>query len=544
MAVNDDGEVAGSVSGGCVEGAVVDRGARGPRPARGSAASSRSATPTTRRSPSASPAAARSTSSSSRSTGESPSRRSTSALRDALRAEQPVALATVIAGPARRAPSCSSAAVGAALGTLGDPDLDRVVARDALGELEAGLTSTRHYGAHGEAREDTVSVFIESFAPPPRMVIFGAVDFTAALAAVAKVLGYRVTVCDARAVFATRQRFPMADEVVVDWPNRSSRRSATTLGPRDAVCVLTHDRKFDVPAIVGALATRVGYLGAMGSRTHARQADRAAARGRRHRRASSPGIRRRSASTSAPARRRRRRSRSAPRSSPPAPAGRRRPCATRPGRSTREPRHRGPPAPRSRRRRAGSASRPRARWPTKGSRSRSAAGRASGSTPRRREIGPRAVPLVADVSTEEGAAGFVHAARDALGGVDILVCNGGGPPPGNFASTPPEAYRAAIELNCLTAHRDVPGGGPGDARAAVGAGGRDHVDRGAPTHRQPDPLEHRPAGLTGFLKTLAREVAGDGVTVNSLLPGLPRHRAGPRASTASSMRRGRDPRRA
>ena len=100
-------------------------------------------------------------------------------------------------------------------------------------------------------------MFIESFAPPPRMIIFGAVDFTAALAKVAKVLGYRVTVCDAREVFATRRRFPMADEVVVDWPEPAiSRRSAPTLGPRDAVCVLTHDPKFDVPALVGALADR------------------------------------------------------------------------------------------------------------------------------------------------------------------------------------------------------------------------------------------------------------------------------------------------
>ena len=174
-----------------------------------------------------------------------------------------------------RAPSCSPGPTAATLGTLGDPDLDRVVARDALGELEAGLTSTRHYGAHGEAREDTVAVFIESFAPPPRMVIFGAVDFTAALAKARKVLGYRVTVCDARAVFATPQRFPMADEVVNDWPDRYLAKVGDELGPRDAVCVLTHDAKFDVPAIVGALATDVGYLGAMGSRrTHAQRVER------------------------------------------------------------------------------------------------------------------------------------------------------------------------------------------------------------------------------------------------------------------------------
>lgn len=195
-------------------------------------------------------------------------------LRETLRAEQPAALATVVEGPNSGAKLLVRPGVDAA-GDLGHPDLNRVVARDALGELAAGLTSTRHYGAHGEARERDVSVFIESFAPPPRMIIFGAVDFTAALADAAKLLGYRVTVCDARAVFATRQRFPMADEVVNDWPDRYLAKVADELGPRDAVCVLTHDAKFDVPAIVAALETNVGYLGAMGSRrTHAKRLER------------------------------------------------------------------------------------------------------------------------------------------------------------------------------------------------------------------------------------------------------------------------------
>jgi xanthine dehydrogenase accessory factor len=135
--------------------------------------------------------------------------------------------------------------------------------------VESGLTVTRHYGAHGEARQRSVEVFIEVFGSPPRMVIFGAVDFTAALAAAGKLLGYHVVVCDARAVFATRQRFPMADEVVVEWPNRYLDGAAHDLGPRDVVCVLTHDTKFDVPAVLAALRTRVGYIGAMGSRrTH------------------------------------------------------------------------------------------------------------------------------------------------------------------------------------------------------------------------------------------------------------------------------------
>jgi xanthine dehydrogenase accessory factor len=195
------------------------------------------------------------------------------ALADALRADRPVALATVIAGTG----------VGAKLlvdeddarGTFGDPDLDRVVIRDARAELGAGRSSTRTYGEHGEARAAGVTVFIESFVAAPRMLIFGAVDFTAALARVAKVLGYHVTVCDARAVFATSARFPMADAVVNDWPERHLAVVGAGLGPRDAVCVLTHDAKFDVPAIVAALGTDVGYLGAMGSRrTHARRVER------------------------------------------------------------------------------------------------------------------------------------------------------------------------------------------------------------------------------------------------------------------------------
>ena len=187
----------------------------------------------------------------------------------AVRADQPVALATVIAGPGAGGKLLVHPGAPP-VGSLGDPDLDRVVARDALGELAAGTSAVRHYGEHGEAREAVVAVFVESFAPPPRMLVFGAVDFTAALVKVAKVLGYRVTVCDAREVFATRARFPQADEVVVDWPDRLLAQVGPTLTARDVVCVLTHDAKFDVPAVVAALRTDVGYIGAMGSRrTHA-----------------------------------------------------------------------------------------------------------------------------------------------------------------------------------------------------------------------------------------------------------------------------------
>jgi xanthine dehydrogenase accessory factor len=193
-------------------------------------------------------------------------------LRDRIRAEEPVALATVIDGPSPGAKLLVEPG-GPGLGTLGDPDLDRVVRRDALAELEAARSGVRHYGPQGQTTpedlEDSplVRVFVESYAPPPQMWIFGAVDFTAALAKVAKVLGYRVTVCDAREIFATRRRFPMADEVVVSWPGPLFERRGATLKRRDAVCVLTHDNKFDVPAVMAALATDVGYIGVMGSRT-------------------------------------------------------------------------------------------------------------------------------------------------------------------------------------------------------------------------------------------------------------------------------------
>jgi len=154
-------------------------------------------------------------------------------------------------------------------GSLGNSDLDRVVSRDARGELTAGRSGVRNYGESGEAREETVQVFVESFIQPPQLLIVGAVDFTAALVKIGKVLGYRITVCDAREIFATTQRFPLADEVIVEWPNKLIEKIGQTFGPRDAVCILTHDAKFDVPAIVSALATDVGYIGVMGSRkTH------------------------------------------------------------------------------------------------------------------------------------------------------------------------------------------------------------------------------------------------------------------------------------
>ncbi len=113
-----------------------------------------------------------------------------------------------------------------------------------------------------------LTLLVESSVPPPRMIVFGAIDFAAALVRAGKFLGYHVTVCDARPVFATPARFPDADEIVVDWPHRYLRGTATDA--RTVLCVLTHDAKFDVPLLKEALRMPVAYVGAMGSRrTHA-----------------------------------------------------------------------------------------------------------------------------------------------------------------------------------------------------------------------------------------------------------------------------------
>jgi xanthine dehydrogenase accessory factor len=184
----------------------------------------------------------------------------------ALRADEPATLVTVVDGPVPGTHAVVRSDRATSRRSLGDPRLEAAVQRDAAGQLDTALTGMRHYGPQGEARQDDVAVFLEPFTPAPRMIIFGAVDFTTALSRIAKVLGYHVTVCDARPVFATPRRFPDA-EVVVDWPDRYLRAGQNQgPGPRDAICVLTHDPKFDVPAIVAALETDAGYIGVMGSR--------------------------------------------------------------------------------------------------------------------------------------------------------------------------------------------------------------------------------------------------------------------------------------
>jgi xanthine dehydrogenase accessory factor len=190
-----------------------------------------------------------------------------------LAAHRPTALATVIAHP-------DPGRVGRRLvitadsvdGSLGSARSDDAVTDDARGMLAAGRTGVLTYGPDGQRQDVGMEVFVASHAPPPRMLVFGAIDFAAALARQGTLLGYRVTVCDARPVFATRARFPTADEVIVDWPDRYLRAQAEqgAVDARTVICVLTHDPKFDVPVLQVALRLPVvGYVGAMGSRrTH------------------------------------------------------------------------------------------------------------------------------------------------------------------------------------------------------------------------------------------------------------------------------------
>ncbi|MER7482607.1 XdhC/CoxI family protein [Streptomyces sp. NPDC126510] len=183
--------------------------------------------------------------------------------------QDPVALARVVRGP--------SGLLGRALlvrpdgsydgGLGGAPDLDRAALDGARALLAAGRTGTVELSEDGSHCPGGLTLLVESAAPAPRMIVFGAIDFAAALARAGKFLGYHVTVCDARPVFATRARFPEADEIVVDWPDRYLRRTGTD--GRTVLCVLTHDAKFDIPLLTEALRLPVAYIGAMGSRrTH------------------------------------------------------------------------------------------------------------------------------------------------------------------------------------------------------------------------------------------------------------------------------------
>jgi xanthine dehydrogenase accessory factor len=182
-----------------------------------------------------------------------------------IEAGRPVAVATLLSGaPDDRIGRRLIIRPDAVTGTLGSARLDDAVRDDARGLLLQGSTGIVHYGPDGERRGDELAVFVASYAPKPRMIVFGAIDFAAAVARIGAFLGYRVTVCDARPTFATKKRFPDADEVIVAWPHRYL--AQTDVDERTVVCVLTHDPKFDVPLLEVALRMPLAYLGAMGSR--------------------------------------------------------------------------------------------------------------------------------------------------------------------------------------------------------------------------------------------------------------------------------------
>ncbi|MFE6974059.1 XdhC family protein [Streptomyces sp. NPDC057682] len=182
---------------------------------------------------------------------------------------EPAALARVARGPDYLlGQALLVRADGSYEGTLGRrPELDRVAAAEARALLDTGRTGSAELAEDGSGCPGGLTLFVECSVPPPRMIVFGAVDFATALVRAGKFLGHHVTVCDARPVFATRARFPDADDLVVDWPHRYLASTATDA--RTVLCVLTHDPRFDIPLLETALRLPVAYIGAMGSRrTH------------------------------------------------------------------------------------------------------------------------------------------------------------------------------------------------------------------------------------------------------------------------------------
>ncbi|ALM37559.1 XdhC family protein [Streptomyces albidoflavus] len=191
------------------------------------------------------------------------------ALAAAIRGEA-AALALVTEGPAEllglpllvRTDAPATSALGA------QPAVERAAASQATALLDAGRTAHVTVGGDGSPGcGPRTGLLVVANMPAPRMIVFGAIDFASALVRIGRFLGYRVTLCDARPVFATAARFPDADEIVVDWPHRYLERTETDA--RTVLCVLTHDAKFDIPLLRLALTLPVAYVGAMGSRrTH------------------------------------------------------------------------------------------------------------------------------------------------------------------------------------------------------------------------------------------------------------------------------------
>ncbi|GIK76381.1 MAG: XdhC/CoxI family protein [Acidobacteria bacterium] len=191
-------------------------------------------------------------------------------------AGEPVALATLMSG--ERAGAKLAVTRAGAVGSLGTGLLDHNVEREARGLVDEGISRIRAYGSGGEVMGGEIEVYVQAFETAPAMVVYGAIDYSVALARLAAEVGYRVTICDARPAFAEGRRFADVAEVVVDWPDRDLARRE--LGPRDAVLVFTHDPKFDEPALIAALRSGAGYVGALGSRrTQAMRIERLRAAG-------------------------------------------------------------------------------------------------------------------------------------------------------------------------------------------------------------------------------------------------------------------------
>jgi xanthine dehydrogenase accessory factor len=207
-----------------------------------------------------------------------------------IEAGRPVAVATVVEHPdpawlGRRLVVRPEGEAVPLEGNLESERAQGAIADDARGLLASGRSELLSYGPQGQRRGEGMRVFCAAYAPKPRMLVFGAIDFAAALARLGSFLGYHVTVCDARPVFATVSRFPYADEVVVAWPHRylGEQVAAGAIDARTVMCVLTHDPKFDVPLLEVALRLPdVAYIGAMGSRrTHGELIGRLGAAGLR-----------------------------------------------------------------------------------------------------------------------------------------------------------------------------------------------------------------------------------------------------------------------
>jgi len=185
-------------------------------------------------------------------------------VKDRIQQEKGVALATVIQGEENLGAKLLILPGKQSLGSLDNQELEQLVIADADRAIWSGEARAHTYSVASATGTKNYEVFIEGFPPPPRLIIVGAGHIAIPLTTFAKTLNYRVIVVDARSAFATRERFPHADEVIVEWPDTYLEKA--DLNPSTSVAVLTHDPKFDEPTLMVVLKHTVGYVGAIGSR--------------------------------------------------------------------------------------------------------------------------------------------------------------------------------------------------------------------------------------------------------------------------------------